>query len=196
MSDNAAMDLRTWIVAEHASVGDRIRDGVVERVPVPLWTEHADAGGSCLAQLFAHVSLHADLALQAVVRGVPPLIDTWRDRLGLGDLAPHQGLPESEDPELVARVSVPDLIRYAEAVHAETAGWLAATDLAGLDTVPDASGRLRDIGRVTVDAVPWLHRMWTDKPVSWFVQWECTGHVLNHLGEMVSVRNRLGLSPF
>jgi hypothetical protein len=28
------------------------------------------------------------------------------------------------------------------------------------------------------------------------VRWACIGHVQNHLGEMVSVRNRLGLSPF
>ena len=44
--------------------------------------------------------------------------------------------------------------------------------------------------------MPWLYRMWEDKPVSWFVQWEAIGHRVNHVGEMVSVRNRLGLSPF
>jgi hypothetical protein len=38
--------------------------------------------------------------------------------------------------------------------------------------------------------------MWKDKPVGWFAQWEAIGHRLNHLGEMVSVRSRLGLSPF
>jgi len=55
---------------------------------------------------------------------------------------------------------------------------------------------LARFGNVPVEAVPWLHAMWTGKPVSWFVGWECSGHVLNHIGEMVSVRNRLGLSPF
>ncbi len=38
--------------------------------------------------------------------------------------------------------------------------------------------------------------MWEGKPASFFVSWEDIGHGLNHLGEMVSVRNRLGLSPF
>ena len=49
------------------------------------------------------------------------------------------------------------------------------------------------IGR---DDADWLHDMWTDKPVGWFVQWECIGHGHTHVGEMVSVRNRMGLSPF
>ena len=44
--------------------------------------------------------------------------------------------------------------------------------------------------------MPWLYAMWSAKPASWFVQWEAIGHRVNHLGEMVSVRNRLGLSPF
>jgi len=196
ISDNADMDLRTWITAEHASLGDRLRDSVLERVPVERWTEHADGGGSCLAQLLVHVSLHADLALHAVVLAQAPLIETWRDRLGLTHLGPHQGLPEAEDPEVVASVQVDALLDYAAAVHGATATWITGADLAQLDVVPDASRRLAELGGVEVDAVPWLHRMWSDKPVWWFVQWECTGHVLNHLGEMVSLRNRMGLSPF
>lgn len=190
------MDLRTWIVEEHTSVWDRLRDGVIDRVPADRWTEHPDDGGSCLAQLLAHCSLHADMAMQTVVRRETPLAEEWRERLGLDGLPGHAGLPEAEDPSLVARISVPELFGYAEAVHRSTADWLRTADLADLDRVPDASGQLARWGQVPVEAVPWLHRMWTDKPVSWFVQWECLGHVLHHLGEMVSVRNRMGLSPF
>lgn len=190
------MDLRTWIVEEHTSVWDRLRDGVIDRVPADRWTEHPDDGGSCLAQLLAHCSLHADMAMQTVVRRETPLVEEWRERLGLDGLPGHAGLPEAEDPSLVARISVPELFGYAEAVHRSTADWLRTADLADLDRVPDASGQLARWGQVPMEAVPWLHRMWTDKPISWFVQWECLGHVLNHLGEMVSVRNRMGLSPF
>ena len=68
---------------------------------------------------------------------------------------------------------------------------------AGLDTVvqvrPSGLSELAGIGR---DDADWLHDMWTDKPVGWFVQWECIGHGHTHVGEMVSVRNRMGLSPF
>lgn len=190
------MELRAWISTEHAANWARFTDGVASRVPLDRWVEHPDAGGSCLAQLVFHVSLHADMALHAVVLGRSPLVNSWRDRLGLTNLLPHKGLPEAEDAGVVASIQVPALVDYAAAVHAATGSWLAEADLAALDEVPPASERLRKYGLVSVDSVPWLHAMWTDKPVSWFVQWECVGHVLNHLGEMVAVRNRMGLSPF
>ena len=190
------MDLREWMTAEHTDVGNRFTDGVASRVPLDRWTEHPDAGGSCLAQLLFHVSLHADMALQAVICAKSPLVNSWRDRLGLTNLLPHKGLPEAEDAGVVANIQVPHLLHYAAAVHTETAAWIATADLTQLDEIPPASERLRKYGLVSVDSVPWLHAMWTDKPVSWFIQWECIGHVLNHLGEMVAARNRMGLSPF
>ena len=162
----------------------------------PRFGEHPDQGGSCLAQLMFHASLHADLALHAVVMDAAPLIHHWRDRLGLAGLRPHQGLPEAEDPAVVSTIDVPALLDYAQAVHHATAEWVGAADLTMLDKIPPASDRLHASGGVSVEAVPWLHAMWADKPISWFVQWECSGHWLNHLGEMISVRNRMGLSPF
>ena len=62
--------------------------------------------------------------------------------------------------------------------------------------MPDAAKGLGEIAGVDEAAVPWLYKMWDGKPASFFVSWEDIGHGLNHLGEMVSVRNRLGLSPF
>ena len=38
--------------------------------------------------------------------------------------------------------------------------------------------------------------MWDGKPAAWFLQWSAVGHGINHLGELVSIRNRMGLSPF
>jgi len=190
------VDLRRWIAGEHAALWPRFADGIVALMPVQRWAEHADGGGSCVAQLVFHVSLHADMALSCVIEGRPPLVDEWRDRLGLGAIEAHRGLPESEDAGVVAAIDPDALVHYAEAVHGRTAAWLGAADLSVLDDVPAASENLARFGNVPVEAVPWLHAMWTGKPVSWFVGWECSGHVLNHIGEMVSVRNRLGLSPF
>ena len=39
-------------------------------------------------------------------------------------------------------------------------------------------------------------RRWIDDELALVDQWEAVGHELNHLGEMVAVRNRMGLSPF
>jgi hypothetical protein len=64
------------------------------------------------------------------------------------------------------------------------------------DTVPDTSRRLMNKANLSVDDVGWLHRMWADKPVWWLVQWPVVGHGHAHVGEAISVRNRMGLSPF
>ena len=69
-----------------------------------------------------------------------------------------------------------------------------AADLEVLDQ--GAPPGLAHLERRRQDAVPWLYGMWAAKPMGWIVQWEAIGHVQGHLGEMVSVRGRLGLSPF
>ncbi|HEY4607706.1 MAG TPA: hypothetical protein VIH06_00835, partial [Ilumatobacteraceae bacterium] len=69
-------------------------------------------------------------------------------------------------------------------------------DTAFLDTVPDTGRRLLDRANLSIDEVGWLHRMWSDKPVWWMVQWPIIGHGHAHVGEAISVRNRMGLSPF
>jgi hypothetical protein len=65
-----------------------------------------------------------------------------------------------------------------------------------LDTIPDTSRRLAILAGLPVEEVPWLHRMWADKGVWWLVQWPVLGHGHAHTGEAISVRNRMGLSPF
>jgi hypothetical protein len=115
--------------------------------------------------------------------------------VGADGLAPGTGLSESEDRD-AADVLDPDAVAgYHRAVHEETARWLAEVDLGELERVPDASARLTAAG-VTEGSYPWLHRMWDAKPVAFHVSWEDVGHGLNHLGELVAIRNMLGLSPF
>jgi hypothetical protein len=190
------VDLRAWITAEHDGLRDRFARAITPHVPPACWRERAGDGGSSIAWLVLHTAWHEDLAIAAVVRGTEPLLATWRGEIGLAAVAPAGGLGEAEDPGITAAVDVDALTAYAGAVHEATATWLNGADLDALDDVPPAGDRLADLAGVTSDAVPWLHSMWTGKPVGWFLQWEAVGHRQGHLGEMVSVRSRLGLSPF
>ncbi len=61
--------------------------------------------------------------------------------------------------------------------------------------MPSSAAGLGAAG-IAESKVPWLYSMWSDQPTAFYVRWEATGHRLQHVGEMVSVRNRLGLSPF
>src|SRR5205823_1144933 len=109
-----------------------------------------------------------------------------RGRLGLDGAPPAAGLGEAEDSAVTAALDLEALPRYAAAVHTATARWLAAVDLDDLAVVPPATDRIALLAQITDGDVPWLHAMWSDKPVAWFVQWEAIGHGQGHLGEMVS----------
>jgi len=191
----APMDLRAWIVAEHAAVLGRFERSVAAVVPPERWRDAAGEGGSSIAWLAVHTAYHEDLAVNVAVRGGAPVMAEWRAALGLDSIPPSVGLGEAEAPELTRAVDLDALRRYVTAVHERTASWLAAVDLDTLDQRPASTAALAAAGISAAD-VPWLHAMWEGQPASWFVQWEAIGHRVNHVGEMVSVRNRLGLSPF
>jgi hypothetical protein len=189
------VDLCALITAEHGGLRDLFAHAITPHVPPAHWRERAGDGGSSIAWLVLHTAWHEDLAMAVAVQGREPLLATWRGDVGLAAVAPTGGLGEAEDPTITAAVDLEALTAYAGAVHEATATWLDGADLDALDDVPAASARIADLAGVTSAAVPWLHAMWTGKPVGWFLQWEAVGHRQGHLGEMVSVRSRLGLSP-
>jgi hypothetical protein len=189
------MRLREWIVGEHAAVEARFEQSIVAVVPPDRWTDPAGDGGSSIAFLVFHTAYHEDLAVNAVLRRGTTVLEAHRGALGLDGAPQSLGLAEAEPPELAAALDLGALRTYARAVHDATASHMATLDPAALDTVAGGPGGLVAAGVEEAD-VPWLYRMWDGKPAAWFVQWEAIGHRVNHVGEMVSVRNRLGLSPF
>jgi hypothetical protein len=190
------MDLRSWIVAEHDALVGRFETSIAAHVPRDRWTDRAGEGGSSIAFLVFHTTWHEDLAMAVAARRAAPLMVDHRERLGLGGLPEHRGLGEVEDTEVTERLELEALLTYADAVHRTTSEWLTTADLDGLDEPVEPAGRLESLGGVDETQVPWLVGMWTGRPLGWFVQWEAMGHRQNHLGEMISVRSRLGLSPF
>ena len=188
------MDLRQWIVDEHAAALARFEQSVVAAVPLDRWTDPAGDGGSSIAFLAFHTAYHEDLAVNAVLRQRPTVLREWRGALGIGELDPAVGLAEAEPVELTATLELEPLGAYLRTVHESTVVHLATLDTATLAAPADGPAGLEAAG-VDDGAVPWLYRMWEGKPAAWFLQWEAIGHRVNHLGEMVSVRNRLGLSP-
>jgi len=190
------MDLRQWILTEHDGVRARFVQSVGEIVPIERWKERPGDGGSSIAYLVYHAASHQDVALSSVIDGRTPLRVEWAARLGLDGIAPDQGLGETEVLELTDALALEHLDAYAEAVTDRCRLILDQLDVESLDAVPDAAKGLGELAGVDDAAAPWLFRMWDGKPTSFFVSWEDIGHGLNHLGEMVSVRNRMGLSPF
>ena len=184
------------MIDDHAGLMERFDHAIAGYVPVARWRDRADGGGSSIAWLVLHTALHEDLAVSTASRGQVPHRVGWQDDLGLGGFSAHVGLGEAEDTAATAAVDLDALCAFASEVHRDVHSWLETIELTQLDDTPPAGTRIDALAGVTAAAVPWLHAMWQDKTVGWFVRWEAVGHRQGHLGEMISVRNRLGLSPF
>jgi hypothetical protein len=190
------MDVHTWVGNDLVSVQTKLHDSVLRVVPTRRWVEQVDHGGSSIAHLLLHIARHQDLAVTTVIRDHPPLFAAHAAALGLQDAGPTAGLAESEDVGLTAAVVLEPLLVYVDAVFAATRTWLDRVGTMALDTIPDTGRRLTALAALDVAEVGWLHRIWSDKPVWWLVQWPVIGHGHAHVGEAISVRNRMGLSPF
>ena len=190
------MDLRGWITAEHDAVLARFEQSVASAVPQDRWTDAVGPGGSSIAWLAFHTTYHADLAVNAVLRGDGPLLATWRDDLGLGNVPAAVGLGEAEQPELTAALDLDRLVPYVRAVHAGAADWLAGLDV---DTLGDTGGADRPASNGPASTSP-RSRGSTPCGRASRRRGSSSGRpsatASTTSARWSSVRNRLGLSPF
>lgn len=202
MCQSFEVDLRAWIRSDLDAIRHRFEHAVAGVVPRDRWTEPVPAatpahqGSSTIAGLLLHVSYHHDLALSTATLDRAPLMEEWRDRLGLGGCRPETGLAEREDRDVVERIDLDALVDYFGAVSDLTSEWTHHMGTVALDSIAPNCRRLEQRAGVRASEVPWFHAMWDGKTVGWLVQWEAIGHPYSHLGEMIAIRNQLGLSPF
>ncbi len=188
------MDLRTWITGDLTSLRNRLDTGVFSLLPADRMSERVDGGGVAAVYVAWHTARHQDLAVNGVLRGTDEVLDTWADRVGVGGDT-WRGLAEGEDLALVEQLDPAAVGDYLLAVIDSTLEWVSGDDLAVLDTVPDSTAALERIGTPD-DRFDWLYSMWDGKPAHFFLAWEALGHGFNHLGELITLRNRLGFSRF
>lgn len=188
------MDIRSWIIGDLESLGNRLSNTIFSVIPASRMTERVDNGGVVATYVAWHTARHHDIAVNGVLRGTDEVLDNWAARIGIdGDT--WRGLAEMEDLDLIPQLDPAAVTGYLLAVISNTRSWAADADLSVLDTVPDSGAALRRIGTPT-DRFDWLYAMWDGKPAPFFLSWEAIGHGYSHLGELTSIRNRMGLSPF
>ncbi|MFV2039474.1 MAG: hypothetical protein ACC660_04465 [Acidimicrobiales bacterium] len=189
------MDLRSWIVNDLASARQRLAGGILGCIPTDRLDEQADGGGIAPLYVLWHMTRHHDLAINGVLRGRDEVVHDWTDRLGVSDEL-WRGLSEGSDTDLVQILDPDAVAGYSLAALDGTIEWLnTAATFDNLDSVPPSSETLSAIGTPPAD-FDWLYSMWAGKPRYWFLSWEGHGHVVTHTGELVSIRNRMGFSPF
>jgi hypothetical protein len=190
------MDLHQWMLSDLAGVRAKLLGSVLDLIPRDRWLERVDGGGSTVTHLLLHIARHQDLAVTTVIRNHDALYLSHREALGLSNAPAGAGLSESEQLEISRAIDGDALLTYVHAVFDATRAWLEPLGSLVLDSTPDAGHRLTHHAGLDQAALPWLYGMWSDKPIWWLVQWPVLGHGNAHVGEGISVRNRMGLSPF
>lgn len=190
------MDLRIWLLDAHADLRGRLFGSVVNHVPIDRWHEQADGGGSSLTWLLLHLARHHDLALHTAIRDHAPRFTEHAEALGLAGAGAAAGLPEREDRAVAAAVAPDPLLDYVNDVFTTSERWMQRVSAMAMDSVPDVARRLERRAGLDPVELRWLFDMWSGKTVQWFVQWPVLGHGQAHVGEAISIRNRMGFSPF
>ena len=188
------MELRDWIVSDLKSLRAKLNRGVLGLIPADRRRERADGGGIAPVYVLWHLARHHDVAVNGVLRGETAVVDGWTGRLGIDDHL-WRGLAEGEDADLVEVLDPEAVGGYTLDVIDATADWLDEHGLPAMYERHDTASALAKIG-TPEDRFDWLYSMWDGKPTAWFLQWSAVGHGINHLGELVSIRNRMGFSPF
>lgn len=187
--------LRHWILDEVRSARARLAGGVIDTIPPDEFAVLADGGGVPAGYALWHLARHHDVAVNGVLRGRDQIVVDHLDDLGVTDRL-YRGLAEGADTDLVTVLSPTAIGAYALATIDATIDWIASDALlSDLDEIPDSGAALAALG-TPEDTFEWLYQMWEGKPRRWFLSWSAIGHVVTHTGELVSIRNRLGHSPF
>jgi hypothetical protein len=185
------VQLSTWLVAELDETVERLTRQVIEIVPPEARRERLP-GANSIGWATFHVARHARLALR--VSG----IDVSHSDALLADadpavIAPSSGLHEVEQPVL-AFLATAQIDEYALAVFGEVRSYLSGLGAGPLDPVSDIAEALRQTG-LDEGEFGWLYGLWSQRN-GFLVRWPLIGHITHHVGEMITLRNQMGLSPF
>ena len=185
------MDLSAWLVAELDDTVQRLRSQVIDIVPPERRRERLP-GANSIGWATFHVARHAALALR-VSGGDLAASDALLAGLDPSLSSASAGLHEVQQPVLDL-IETPQIDGYALAVFGEVRGYLASVGEHSFAEAVDVATELERIG-LDADQFGWLYGLWA-QPDGFLVRWPMLGHVTNHVGEMIALRNQMGLSPF
>jgi hypothetical protein len=185
------MDLSTWLVAELDDTVARWSNQVVGLVPAGARRDRLPEANSIDWATF-HVARHAALALRVVGADLGAS-DAVLESLDASLAAPSAGLHEVQQPVLDL-IDTSHVDRYASAVFEELRNYLGGIDSHSITAEVDVVTELERIG-LDSGQFGWLYNLWAT-PNGFLVRWPMIGHITHHVGEMISLRNQMGLSPF
>ena len=196
------MDARMMFLADHARVHSAaVADaGVLQLGDLPF-TSLTDTqmrrrlpGHTSLAWYLWHLARAEDVAVNAVLRGVPEVLDAegWESRLGVPLRDIGTGMSNDEVDEFSADVDLAALRAYRNAVGRATRARVAALDFDTLDEPLTRAGQVALAAGGFRSRVAWVVELWDGLPRATLLSMQAVGHSYFHLGEAGHVARLLG----
>jgi hypothetical protein len=196
------MDARRAFLVEHAhlhaaattgSADTSLEDGLCAGL-TDAQLRARPGGLNSIVWLLWHITRFEDVVVNAVIRGVPEVLDRggWPARLDLDSRLIGTGAGDDEVADFSARAD-PALVRaYRAAVGRETHAWASTADFAALDAVPDVAARLAQAPASITERAAWVQALWTGRTAHGLLLLPVLGHGAIHIGEARVTRARLG----
>jgi hypothetical protein len=183
-----------WVLAELRALSAAYDFDIGAAVPRDLLTARPPGAENSIAWLSWHLARCEDVAINAVVRGEPQVLHSngWAGRLGISDARIGTGFSPQDVRRIEDALDIGALAAYASTVRASTVSWLETTP--PLDVIPNVDERLAMSGSIVPAEGAWILQEWTGKPARYFLRTVLIAHGYMHLGEMRSIRGRLGIN--
>ncbi len=143
-------------------------------------------GVNTIAWLLWHMARIEDVGVNRFVADRPQVLEEWRDRLGVARRDVGTGMTDAEVDAMSARVDLPALRGYWDAVTARTADVVGALRAVDLDSPVDGA-RVREVVAAEGIVAPgqdWLTEFWAGaRSRGWVLSQMPFLHVYGHCFE-------------
>lgn len=188
------MDLMDWIRSDYRGIRRAFDNSVGGLVPKERWSERPGGQGNSIAWVIWHMARTEDVTIHAICRGQPQILlrDNWTERIGIDDLRQGTGFSDDEVAGFTEKVNVDEIDGYWQAVRAETEAWLEKLKAEELDqeTLMENAQAVKEKAPDIPDG---LIQLWGGRPVGFLLRISVLWHHMQHLGELQSIRGRMGI---
>jgi DinB superfamily len=153
------------------------------------WTTSALQGTNLPGFTLWHMVRARDWAVQTAIRGVPEIIadERWSGWKGLTAGA-GAGFTLEQANEVGRSISRADVLAYADTVHSVIQSWLSRLSDDDLDTIPEMEAHMASYPAYQQPGFRAVIADLLGQPIWRLLIEPCSGHMREHLGELVVLK--------
>lgn len=188
------MELMKWIIAQHRGVRGAFNATVSSMVTHDQMKVRPGGEGNSIAWVMWHMARTEDVIVNGIIRRQPQLLDqdAWASKIGIDDQRIGTGFGDDEIEDFGKAVDVAALDSYWQVVAESSTAWLKSIDAAQLDDLPDTDSVASELPEGTFGANNAGLQFWGGSSTGRLIGGPIISHGYMHVGEMGTIRSRLG----